>query len=138
MHIAFQGLGLDYGRWQDLELEKGFLNAILPVDVDIPESSFLDLLVALSLLPLAIFTTMAVLGGGEQDPPKWLIGNEGDWVNLYPEEDEAVGLPAPGETTEGTGEDVHEIEESPEEEEEEDESFLFSDLAEELDALSDD
>nr|MCS5535337.1 hypothetical protein [Candidatus Poseidoniales archaeon] len=78
-------------------------------------------------------------GGGEQDPPKWLIGNEEDWVNLYPVEEEAVGLPAPGETTEGTGSDVHEIEEIPEdEEEEEEESFLFSDLAEELDALSDD
>ncbi len=135
--IAFQGLGLDYGRWQDVEVERGFLNAILPVDVDIPESSFLDLLVALSLLPLAIFTTMAVLGGGEQDPPKWLIGNEDDWVNLYPDEDEVVGLPAPGETTEGTGSDVHEIEDLPKDEEE-DESFLFSDLAEELDALSDD
>jgi len=135
--IAFQGLGLDYGRWQDIEVERGFLNAVLPVDVEIPESSFLDLLVALSLLPLAIFTTMAVLGGGEQDPPRWFIGNEDDWVNLNPEEDEAVGLPAPGETTEGIGSDVHEIDDIPEGEEE-DESFLFSDLAEELDALGDD
>ena len=138
VHIAFQGLGLDYGRWQDVEVERGFLNAILPVDVEIPESSFLDLLVALSLLPMAIFTTMAVLGGGEQDPPRWFVGTEEDWFNLNPEDDEAVGLPAPGETTEGTGEDVHEIEEAEGEEEEEDESFLFSDLAEQLDALDDD
>ena len=138
VHIAFQGLGLDYGRWQDVELERGFLNAILPVDVEVPESSFLDLLVALSLLPLAIFTTMAMLGGGEQDPPRWFIGTEGDWVDLNPEEEAAVGLPAPGETTEGTGTDVHEEEEMHEEEDEdEDESFLFSDLADELDAISD-
>ena len=60
--LAFQGLGLDYGDWQDMEIERGFLNAILPVDVEIPESSFLDLLVALSLLPMAIFTTMAGFG----------------------------------------------------------------------------
>ena len=138
--LAFQGLGLDYGGWQDMEIERGFLNAILPVDVEIPESSFLDLLVALSLLPMAIFTTMAVLGGGEQDPPKWFIGSEDEWVNLDGDEEDAVGLPAPGQTTEGTGTDVHEVEEVDEvpEDEEEDESFLFDDLAEQLDALTDD
>ena len=135
--LAFQGLGLDYGGWQDMEIERGFLNAILPVDVEIPESSFLDLLVALSLLPMAIFTTMAVLGGGEQDPPKWFIGSEEEWIKLDEDEEDAVGLPAPGQTTEGTGTDVHEVDESPEEEEE-DESFLFDDLAEQLDALTDD
>jgi hypothetical protein len=99
-------------------------------------------LVALSLLPIAIFTTMAVLGGGEQDPPRWFIGTESEWISLGEEEEEAVGLPAPGQTTEGTGVDVHEedldSQEENEEEEEEDESFLFSDLAEQLDALPDD
>ncbi len=135
--LAFQGLGLDYGRWEDIEVERGVLEAILPGDVDIPESSFLDLLVALSLLPMAIFTTMAVLGGGEQDPPRWFIGIEGEWVSLNQEE--TVGLPAPGQTTEGTGVDVHEeTEEEVEDEAEENESFLFSDLAEELDSLPDD
>ena len=107
--------------------------------MDIPESSFLDLLVALSLLPMAIFTTMAVLGGGEQDPPRWFIGTESEWVSLNQEE--TVGLPAPGETTEGTGNDVHEedeVEEETEGESGEDESFLFSDLAEQLDSLSED
>ena len=138
--LAFQGLGLDYGRWEDIEVERGVLEAILPGEVDIPESSFLDLLVALSLLPMAIFTTMAVLGGGEQDPPRWFIGIESEWVPLNQEE--TVGLPAPGETTEGTGIDVHEEteegEDVPDEEEEEDESFLFGDLAEKLDSLPDD
>ena len=140
--LAFQGLGLDY-RWQDVEIERGILEAVLPVEnVVIPESSFLDLLVALSLLPMAIFTTMAVLGGGEQDPPKWFIGNEEDWVKMDDDDDEEDfdALPAPGETTQGMGVDVHETdsEENAEEVEENDESFLFSDLAEQLGTLGDD
>ena len=138
--LAFQGLGLDY-RWQDVEVERGILEAILPLDdVVIPESSFLDLLVALSLLPMAIFTTMAVLGGGEQDPPKWFIGNESDWEKLDNDDDEIEALPAPGDTTEGTGTELHELQdEEPEEiEEEKDESFLFSDLAEQLGTLGED
>jgi hypothetical protein len=137
--LAFQGLGLDY-RWQDVEVERGILEAVLPIDnVVIPESSFLDLLVALSLLPMAIFTTMAVLGGGEQDPPKWFIGNEDDWKKMD-SDDEFEALPAPGDTTEGTGTDVHEMEEDviKKDEEGEDESFLFSDLAEQLGTLGDD
>ena len=137
--LAFQGLGLDY-RWQDVEVERGILEAVLPVEnVVIPESSFLDLLVALSLLPMAIFTTMAVLGGGEHDPPKWFIGNEAEWEKLQ-SDDEFEALPAPGDTTEGIGTDVHEVEDdmSKEDEIEEDESFLFSDLAEQLGTLGED
>ncbi len=134
--IAFQGLGLDY-RWQDIQVEREFLEAVLPVELDIPESSFLDLLVALSLLPMAIFTTMAVLGGGEQDPPGWLVGQEGQWEKIGDDNGDAVALPAPGDTTEGTGTDVHE-ELVEDEVIEEDESFLFSDLAEQLDSLPDD
>ena len=56
---------------------------------------------------MAIFTTMAVLGGGEQDPPQWLIGNEGNWEGGE-EEEENAALPAPGEGIgEAHGEDVH-------------------------------
>lgn len=102
--LAFQGLGLDIGRWQEIHVEQQFLEAVLPIHVEIPESSFLDLLVALSLLPMAIFTTMAVLGGGEQDPPRWLIGTHAEWEGeeASPEID-ATALPAPGETTEAEG-----------------------------------
>lgn len=135
--LAFQGLGLDYGRWEDIEIERGILEAILPGHVEIPESSFLDLLVALSLLPMAIFTTMAVLGGGEQDPPRWFIGLEAEWETLGKGED-VVGLPAPGQTTEGTGIDVHQEDEVAQADSEDEESFLFSDLAEQLDTLPDD
>ena len=128
----------------DVEIERGIIEAVLPVEnVVIPESSFLDLLVALSLLPMAIFTTMAVLGGGEQDPPKWFIGNEGDWVKMDGEDDEEDfdALPAPGETSQGTGTDVHEVDDEEvdtEGDEENEESFLFSDLAEQLGTLGED
>ena len=141
--LAFDGLGLDLdSRWERIEIERGILEAILPGEIRIPQSSFLDLLVALSLLPMAIFTTMAVLGGGEQDPPRWLIGTESEWVNLNDDGEGAGALPAPGETTEGTGTDIHQedvdSEDSEEEEDEEDESFLFDDLADQLDSLPDD
>ncbi len=38
----------------------------------IPETSFLDLLTALAVMPLAAFTTLAVLEGGSTDPPDWM------------------------------------------------------------------
>ena len=88
---------------------------------------------------MAVFTTMASLGGGEQDPPKWFIGNEADWEKLD-SDDDIEALPAPGETTEGKGTEVHEIESADEETpvEEEGESFLFSELADQLGTLGDD
>ena len=56
------------------------------------------------------------------------------------DEDDFEALPAPGETSQGTGTDVHEIdeEEITEGNEENDESFLFSDLAEQLGTLGED
>ena len=38
----------------------------------IPETSFLDLLTALAVMPLAAFTTLAVLEGGSNNPPDWM------------------------------------------------------------------
>ncbi len=37
-----------------------------------PESSFLNLLTALAVMPMAAFTTLAVLGGGAGAPPAWM------------------------------------------------------------------
>ena len=56
------------------------------------------------------------------------------------DEEDFDALPAPGETSQGTGTDVHKIdeEESTEGNEENDESFLFSDLAEQLGTLGED
>ncbi len=38
----------------------------------IPETSFLNLLTALAVMPMAAFTTLAVLGGGSAQPPEWM------------------------------------------------------------------
>tara|TARA_B110000881_G_C18433393_1_gene442102 strand:- start:353 stop:898 length:546 start_codon:yes stop_codon:yes gene_type:complete len=43
---------------------------------NIPETSFLDLLTALAVMPLAAFTTLAALGGGSGPPPKWMEKSE--------------------------------------------------------------
>jgi hypothetical protein len=42
----------------------------------IPETSFLDLLTALAVMPLAAFTTLAVLEGGSTNPPDWMKHDE--------------------------------------------------------------
>lgn len=42
----------------------------------IPETSFLDLLTALAVMPLAAFTTLAVLEGGSTNPPDWMNQTE--------------------------------------------------------------
>jgi hypothetical protein len=106
--VAFDALDLDVGRWQQVYDEQRILEAIIPVSIEIPESSFLDLLVALSLLPMAIFTTMAVLGGGEQDIPRWMIGTNANWTGGEDEEESVGALPAPGEGVgEAKGSDAH-------------------------------
>ena len=42
-----------------------------------PESSFLNLLTALAVMPMAAFTTLAVLGGGAGEPPSWMRPESG-------------------------------------------------------------
>jgi len=60
---------------QDTELsitfEANLFEAFLGNAV-IPETSFLDLLTALAVMPLAAFTTLAVLEGGSTNPPDWM------------------------------------------------------------------
>ena len=45
----------------------------------VPQNSFLDLMTALSVLPLAAFTTLAVLGGANKGLPQWLKVDD-DWI----------------------------------------------------------
>jgi hypothetical protein len=54
-----------------INLEKQLFESSLSIS-SIPETSFLDLLTALAVMPLAAFTTMAVLGAGSSDPPEWM------------------------------------------------------------------
>jgi len=64
---------------QDTELsitfEANLFEAFLGSAV-IPETSFLDLLTALAVMPLAAFTTLAVLEGGSTNPPDWMNQQE--------------------------------------------------------------
>jgi len=80
--FAFDLIQPDVSQWQQIALEKSIIEAFLPVSVEVPETSFLDMLVALAVLPLATFTTMAVLGGGRHDLPDWLVNIESQWEDL--------------------------------------------------------
>lgn len=55
----------------------------------IPENSFLDLLTALAVMPLAAFTTFGVLAGGSGSLPQWMkLDKHDDWGNPEGEEEE--------------------------------------------------
>jgi len=56
--------------------EKNFFESLLGV-ASIPDTSFIDLLTALAVMPMAAFTTLAVLGGCSGEPPEWMrMGSE--------------------------------------------------------------
>ncbi len=80
--VAFDLMQPDLQQWQQISLEKSIIEALIPVNVEVPETSFLDMLVALAVLPLATFTTMAVLGGGRYDLPDWLVNSDEKWVKI--------------------------------------------------------
>lgn len=98
--IAFDLLHPDVSQWQQIALEKSIMEAFLPVAVEVPETSFLDMLVALAVLPLATFTTMAALGGGRNDLPDWLVNSEAKWEGS---EEEEVLLLTDGRGRDGEG-----------------------------------
>jgi len=56
----------------NIDLEKSFFETTLEIG-SIPETSFLDLIAALAVIPLATFTTLAVLGAGSGEPPEWML-----------------------------------------------------------------
>ncbi|MED5351259.1 MAG: hypothetical protein VYB50_07225 [Candidatus Thermoplasmatota archaeon] len=58
-----------------IQIEQNVFEAWLGIQ-SIPESSFLDLLTALAVMPLAAFTTLSVLGGGSGNPPGWMIDQQ--------------------------------------------------------------
>ena len=67
-----------------LAVEKTLIESFLPVEVTVPESSFIDMLVALSVLPIATFTTITVLGGGAIVVPKWMQDPASKLVEMNP------------------------------------------------------
>ena len=71
-----------------LQLEQSFMEDFLHIG-SVPEASFLDLLTALAVMPLAAFTTLACLGGGSGTPPEWM--RTGDEVVIKTPEEEGDG-----------------------------------------------
>lgn len=96
-------LDVDIEQWNEVQLEAIVLNVIFP-NATVPDTAVIDFLVAISVLPMATFTTLSVLGGSN-DMPIWMKGNDSSLENLqmdlieapenYAEEDiheeEAIG-----------------------------------------------
>ena len=68
-YIVQQVLGDDMAL--NIAFEKQFFESMISASAT-PESSFLNLLTALAVMPMAAFTTLAVLGGGAGAPPSWM------------------------------------------------------------------
>ena len=103
--FAFDIMQPDIHQWQQISLEKSIIEAFMPVEVEVPETSFLDLLVALAVLPLATFTTMAALGGGRDNLPDWLVNGESKWENIEDDDIEDAILEEDDENTSQNGND---------------------------------
>lgn len=73
-------LELDYADWNDLQIDAMVLNLISP-DAEIPKSAVIDFLIAISVLPLATFTSISVLGGSN-GVPDWMVEPEDRLENL--------------------------------------------------------
>jgi len=110
-------LDVDVTQWDEVQLEAVLLHAVVP-DAVVPETAVIDFLVAISVLPMATFTTLSVLGGAH-DMPEWMKGQESGLENLQmdlleaPEEEgEADTFPIPdvlepeeSETDDGEGDE---------------------------------
>ena len=103
-------LNVNYEQWHEMQLERIVLEMIAP-EAEMPETAILDFIVAISVLPMATFTTISVLGGS-QTMPEWMFGQEAGLESLrtkelesrsedsileessvkIPEEQEGVGL----------------------------------------------
>ena len=84
--IVLSWVGADVSN--TLHLEQSFMEDFLQIG-SVPEASFLDLLTALAVMPLAAFTTLACLGGGAGTPPEWM--RLGDEVAVKSPEEEGDG-----------------------------------------------
>jgi hypothetical protein len=100
---------------------------VVAPDAVVPETAVIDFLVAISVLPMATFTTMSVLGGAH-DMPGWMGGQESGLENLQmdllesPEESDGDEVVEPEEP------DFPEVDEAVDEEAEEDASSRMIDL----------
>lgn len=82
--VSLDVLNVDYEQWHEMQLEKIILETIAP-GAEVPETAILDFIVAISVLPMATFTTVSVLGGS-QEMPEWMFGQESALVSLRTKE----------------------------------------------------
>ena len=80
LELGLAWLDVDYSAWHTVQLEAVLLNSIMPEE-SIPDAAIIDFLVAISVLPVAVFTTISVLGGAH-DMPDWMRDQEEKIVNL--------------------------------------------------------
>ena len=80
LELGLAWLDVDYSAWHTVQLEAVLLNTIMPEE-SIPDAAIIDFLVAISVLPVAVFTTISVLGGAH-DMPNWMRDQEEKIVNL--------------------------------------------------------
>jgi hypothetical protein len=97
LQFSLSTLGIDIAQWHDVQLGGLMLDLVAP-DAQIPETAIIDYLVAISVLPMAAFTTISVLGGSNGLSP-WMKNKEEDIENLSqqslpePKKEEEVILP---------------------------------------------
>lgn len=72
--LSLGWLGIDYEQWHEMQLEKIVIQTVVD-EADIPEKALLDSIVAISVLPMATFTTFSVLSG-MKEMPEWMLGQE--------------------------------------------------------------
>ncbi len=82
--ISLDILNVNYEQWHEMQLERIVLEAIAP-GAEVPETAILDFIVAISVLPMATFTTISVLGGS-QNMPEWMFGQEAALESLRTKE----------------------------------------------------
>lgn len=88
--ISLDWLGVDYSKWHEMQLETVILHSIAP-EANIPPTAILDYIVAISVLPVATFTTISVLGGSLKIP-KWMNDKELELESLRGMELEQTNL----------------------------------------------
>jgi hypothetical protein len=82
--ISLDILNVNYEQWHEMQLEKIVLETIAP-GAEVPETAILDFVVAISVLPMATFTTISVLGGS-QNMPEWMFSRESTLESLRTKE----------------------------------------------------
>ena len=80
LQLSLDRLEVDYQAWHNVQLEAVLMKSIMPAD-QIPDAAIIDFLVAISVLPVAVFTTISVLGGAH-DMPDWMRDPEERLENL--------------------------------------------------------